>query len=529
MWFAFHTNDRSTPREAFNRKLFLVIVVATCGSIIFGYDLAFIGGVFSLPSFITRFDLANQNASALQAHMVNAFQAGAFFGVMVVYFVNERFGRRFALLWSSIIFNIGVIISMASMGNIPVFYVGRIVSGLGVGATTFAVPQYLSECAPASARGGIVGCFEIGTQIGTITGFWINYGVQQTIDSAGDKQWFVPIAFQFIPAGLMAIGLFFLSESPRWLFSKHRDADAVEALTWLRQLPVEHPYVAEELEDYRRQMRHEANFAPEESFRAILKETFSPRVLPRLVHGCLLMILQNSTGINAMNNFSVSFFASLGFHGTSVKLLSTGIYGIVKGIAATVTFLFLIDRFGRRPLLFVGSVMCAFAMYYVAAFSAITDSFHSSQDPSSATYSAVAFIYIFGAGYSIGWNIPWIVASEIFPTRVRSFCLVFTTCSHWLGEFYTSYAVTYMFASITYGTFIFFGSMTVIGGIYVYLFLPETKGVSLEQMDDLFAQKGFAKQKMRFFKEIQMNAAVIEGQEGDLADESMAKKEDTMF
>lgn len=114
----------------------------------------------------------------------------------------------------------------------------------------------------------------------------------------------------------MAIGLFFLSESPRWLFSKHRDADAVEALTWLRQLPVEHPYVAEELEDYRRQMGHEAALAPEETFWAILKETFSPRVLPRLVHGCLLMILQNSTGINAMNNFSVSFFASLGFQGT---------------------------------------------------------------------------------------------------------------------------------------------------------------------------------------------------------------------
>jgi len=119
----------------------------------------------------------------------------------------------------------------------------------------------------------------------------------------------------------MAIGLFFLSESPRWLFSKHRDADAVEALTWLRQLPMHHPYVAEELEDYRRQMEHEATLAPEESFWAILKETFSPRVLPRVIHGCLLMILQNSTGINAMNNFSVSFFASLGFHGTVCESL----------------------------------------------------------------------------------------------------------------------------------------------------------------------------------------------------------------
>jgi MFS family permease len=88
----------------------------------------------------------------------SSVQAGAFFGVMAVYFVNERFGRRFALLWASVIFNIGVILSMASLGNIPLFYVGRIISGLGVGATTFAVPQYLSECAPASARGGIVGC-----------------------------------------------------------------------------------------------------------------------------------------------------------------------------------------------------------------------------------------------------------------------------------------------------------------------------------------------------------------------------------
>lgn len=77
---------------------------------------------------------------------------------MVAYVVNERFGRRFALLWGSIIFNIGVILCMASLGNIPLFYVGRIISGLGVGATTFAVPQYLSECAPACARGGIVGC-----------------------------------------------------------------------------------------------------------------------------------------------------------------------------------------------------------------------------------------------------------------------------------------------------------------------------------------------------------------------------------
>ncbi|KAJ5162093.1 hypothetical protein N7492_007485 [Penicillium capsulatum] len=557
MVFTFNSGDTSTPPEVFNKKLFLVVLVATCGSIIFGYDLAFIGGVFSLPSFIDRFDLASQNASAVQAHMVNSFQGGAFFGVMVVYFVNERWGRRFALLWASVIFNVGVILCMACRGSIPVFYVGRIIS-----VAWGWVPRHLPSRSIYPSvlprwREVELSVFEIGTQIGTITGFWINYGVQQTvsaissisrpwltkvmgeIDSQGDKQWFIPIAFQFIPAGLMAVGLIFLSESPRWLYAKHRTTEAATALTWLRQLPGDHPYLLKELSDYQRQMELEADLAPTDNLWAIIKETFSPRMLPRVIHGCLLMILQNSTGINAMNNFSVSFFNVLGFHGT---LLSTGLYGIVKGVAATITFLFLIDRFGRRPLLFVGSVMCAFSMYYVAAFSSITDSFHTSQGPNSASYSAVAFIYIFGAGYvcifsspvvsskanptqSVGWNIPWIIAAEIFPTRIRSFCLVLTTCSHWLGEFYTSYAVTYMFASITYGTFIFFGTMTVIGGIYVYLLVPETKGVALEDMDYLFGGKGLALQQMRRFREHQRETEVIEGRCGTPTEVELKEKE----
>ncbi|KAL0943360.1 MFS quinate transporter [Colletotrichum truncatum] len=193
------------------------------------------------------------------------------------------------------------------------------------------------------------------------------------------------------------------------------------------------------------------------------------------------------------------------------KLLSTGIYGIVKGVAATVTFLYLVDRFGRRALLFVGSIMCAFSMYYVAAFSGITNSFNTSLPPNAGSNSAAAFIYIFGAGYAIGWNLPWIIASEIFPTRIRSFCLVLTTCSHWLGEFYVSYAVTYMFRTITYGTFLFFGSMTVLGGVYVYLFVPETRGVPLEDMDVLFETPGLARQKMRNYKEYRANSVVTEG------------------
>ncbi|KAL4910752.1 hypothetical protein BDW74DRAFT_164565 [Aspergillus multicolor] len=511
MGFAFNSKDTSTPREVFNWKLFWVVFVAMGGSVIFGYDLAFIGGVFSLPSFIERFELADKDTSAIQAHMVNTFQGGAFFGVMLFYYFNERFGRRIALMAAGVVFNLGVVMQVACQGNIPAFYVGRLVSGLGIGGTTFVIPQYLSECAPAAARGGIVGCFEIGVQVGTIVGFWINYGVEKGVDSTLDRQWFIPITFQFIPATLMILGLCFLCESPRWYYTRGRHSEAQTALTWLRRLPASHPYVASELADYERQMEHELSITSASGFRAVLTETFNRRIIPRLVHGCLLMIFQNSTGINAMNNFSVTFFQVIGYRGSSAKLFSTGIYGIVKGVMATVTFLLLVDRFGRRPLLFVGSVMCAFSMFYVAAYSSITDSFHTAQDKNAASNSAAAFIYIFGAGYAIGWNLPWIIAAEIYPTRVRSFCMVMTTCAHWVGEFYTTYAVTYMFDAITYGTFLFFGSMTVLGALYVYLFVPETNGVPLEDMDRLFEDKGFALAKMRAYE-----ARVTEGLESKI-------------
>ncbi|KAJ3566020.1 hypothetical protein NPX13_g7291 [Xylaria arbuscula] len=500
MGFGFNTKNKDTPPEVFNWKLFFVILVAAGGSIIFGYDLAFIGGVFSLPAFIEDFGLADKDASAIQAHMVNTFQGGAFFGVIMFYWINERYGRRNALHVTGWVFNLGVIIQTVAGGNIPAFYVGRVISGLGIGGLTFVVPQYLSECAPPSARGGIVGCFEIGVQVGTIVGFWINYGVSQDKSIVGSKQWHIPITFQFIPATLMIIGLLFLTESPRWYYSQGCREEAAKALCWLRQLDVSHPYVASELADYERQMEHELLITSASGFRAIVSETFTWKMAPRLIHGCLLMIFQNSTGINAINNFSVTFFQVLGYHGSSAKLFSTGIYGLVKGAAAVATFLFLIDRFGRRALIFAGTILCAFSMFYVAAYSAIADSFNSTKAPGAGGASAAAFIYIFGAGYAVGWNIPWIIASEIFPTRIRSFCLVMTTCSHWLGEFYVSYAVTYMFKSITYGTFIFFGVLTVLGGIYTYFFIPETNGVPLEDMDILFEAKGFAPQQMKTYQ-----------------------------
>lgn len=145
------------PPEVFNWRLACLAIIASGGAVIFGYDLSFISGVFSLPSFLRQFNLDKASASHLQTNVVATFQGGAFFGVIFMYYFNEKYGRRLALIIAGLIFNVGVILQLASGGHVPTFYVGRIFSGMGVGGSTFAVPQYLSENSPAVARGGLIG------------------------------------------------------------------------------------------------------------------------------------------------------------------------------------------------------------------------------------------------------------------------------------------------------------------------------------------------------------------------------------
>lgn len=191
--------------------------------------------------------------------------------------------------------------------------------------------------------------------------------------------------------------------------------------------------------------------------------------------------------INAINYYSPTIFTSIGFTGTSNGLLATGIFGIIKMVATMLYAGFLVDRVGRRNLLLIGGVGAGVAMFYLAGYSQISGSFERTPPLDSGAQAAVAMVYIYALFYGLSWNgVPWLFTSEVLPTRVRTAGMAFCVCIQWLTQFIVVYSLPHMVLSIKYGTFLFFGCCTVLAIAFAYFFVPETKGVQLEDMDLIF-------------------------------------------
>ncbi|ETS79987.1 hypothetical protein PFICI_07516 [Pestalotiopsis fici W106-1] len=444
------------PSEVYGYRPYLLAISAAWASAMYGYDSAFIGGTLSLSSFKHAFGLdtvSSAELTALSSHIVSTFQAGAFFGCIIGFFTAERFGRKPIIMASGVVFIIGVILQM--IGMIGLLYAGRVLTGLAIGASSTLLPIYIAECSPALIRGRLVGIFEIMLQIALVFGFWVNYGVNRNIS---------------------------------WLVSANRIEKAKKALCWVRNLPENHPYIQQELNEIQASVNHELEASGgRRSTTQIFRELVAPGVRGRAAVSVLLMLLQNLTGINAINYYSPTILKSIGFSGTSVNLLATGVYGLVKMFTTVIFMVFIVDRFGRRLPLLVGAIGAMVAMYYLAGYSKLSGSFSGTAPADSGSQAALAMIYIYAIFYGFSWNgIPWIFASEVLPNRVRTLGMMCAVCMQWLAQFIVVYSLPYMVARITYGTFIFFGSCTVVAFFFAFFFVPETKGVPLEDMDLIF-------------------------------------------
>lgn len=466
------------------------------GIFLFGYDTGLGGGVLAVKSFQTEFGLVKadgvtpvDNLATLQGNVVSILQGGAFFGALAAAPIEDRLGRKIALMIGCVVFIIGGVIQTACFSSLDQFYIGRLVAGMGVGIMSCVCPTYASEIAPKEIRGRITGLFQIVVVVGVAFSFWINYGVSFMDPSVGAKQWRIPIGFQLVPVGLMMLLLPLLRESPRWLAVKHRDDKALANLAWIRKLPEDDPSVKLEFAEIQAAIKESEEATAGSSWR----EVFRKGNRSRFVIAFVMFTLQQWSGQNSISYYAPIIFDSIGIRGSHTGLLASGIYGIVKIVATAIFIFFGVEYFGRkRPLLIGLALMSMFLWIIGAVFNTHepvdTRKLTVTPPPSQASIAMAAMIYLYVIPYcfSVG-PLPWVICSEIFNNRTRHYGLMTASMSQWLWNFAVSMATPHMVKKLPHGgIFFFFACINIISFVLAIIFLPETKGVSLEAMDVLF-------------------------------------------
>lgn len=488
--------DRPTPSEVYNWRVYVSAFVAASAAIMIGYDSAFIGGTLALKSFSSEFKLTSEfmpqtEINFIKANIVSCYQGGAFFGAFFAYPFGHFLGRKkgLAIFAALFLLGAGLMCGVTPERGFSILYAGRFLAGLGIGGASNLSPIYCSEVSPPAIRGRLVGLYELSWQIGGLVGFWINYGVDQTLPS-NREQWLIPFAVQLIPAGLLFGGIFLIRESPRWSFSRGRREESIRNLCWLRNLPEDHIYIQEEIHSMDTALelqRTTVGLGFWQPFKAVFT---NKRVAYRFLLGGSLFMWQNGTGINAINYYSPTVFKSIGVTGTSASLLTTGIFGVIKTVVTLIWLFYLIDNFGRRNLLMVGAVSGGLCMYYIAGYIAVAKpQNHPTASLGSGGISAMVFFYLWTACYTPSWNgTPWVLNSEMFDQNVRTLAQAWAASCNWLFNFIIARFTPQMFAAMGYGVYLFFASLMMCAAVFVFFLVPETKGIPLEAMDRLFSK-----------------------------------------
>ncbi|KAG9316128.1 general substrate transporter [Chiua virens] len=470
------------------RNAYFLAYSATTGYVCFGWDIGLIGGVIALPSFQQYFGLDTESASAkaaLSGNIVSILQAGGLFGALISTLFASRYGRKLPMLVSSVIFVIGSVIqSIVGLGSTPsiglqVLYFGRFFGGVGVGMMAALVPTYVSECAPETIRGRCTGGIEVCVGLGNMLSFWVNYAVAIHIPF-GQIQWRLPMIVQIIPGVLFFFTMLFQPESPRWLVEKERYEEAAISLAYISRADVSSTAVQSTLSEIRADFAGRHKLSILKQFR---KMGENRTIALRCIIPSLLTFFQQWSGTNAINYYAPLIFASLGFSSTTASLMATGIYGVVKFVATCLVLAFVIESWGRKRTLFFGGIAQGLMMLWLGGYTAI----HPQPTIVPATYVSILAIYLFGVFFSLGWGFtPLILGSEIAPGHLRPAVMALASATTWLFTYVIAQITPTMLAQITWGTYIVFGVASVLMAALVWVGVPETTGVPLEDVKWLF-------------------------------------------
>lgn len=478
-----------------------ICIFASMGGLYFGYDQGVTGGILTMESFINDFcliekdgvevacvkdDVKNGNTEQFTNFITLynvLYNIGCIFGGLIGGQFAERFGRRSAVFFAAVSFNLGTywVISSKSQAN-TFCLVGRVIEGLGVGGASYSAPLYAAEAAPKEFRGALAGFAQMAIVTGLLAANAVNIGVE-----SHPSGWRITNAVITVPPIIMMFGIWFLPESPRWVLQKKDAEKARVVLQRVRRTDD----INEELDAIVEQVEAEVGKGV-----AGYKDCFARDVRKRTFIAIFLQILQQATGINPIFTYGGLIFSQV----TANQYLNLFTLAAVN-FFSTIPSLYWVDTFGRRSLLLLGAVgMClghlvAGTLFLVGCTGSENEEIHCLD---LAGPGMVAFAAIFIFFFAISWGpVGWIYPSEIFPLHVRAKAVSLSTAANWsMGSLMLAVVKLFPLLGIA-GVFFLFAALCVLCYIFVYFNCPETKGVLLEDIEYLFSGGEIPEKKLK--------------------------------
>lgn len=479
-----------TPQKGFKDYVSISIfcLLVAFGGFVFGFDTGTISGFVNMSDFQERFGQHHADGTAYLSNvrvglMISIFNVGCAVGGIFLCKVADVWGRRIGLMFSMVIYVIGIIIQISSVNKWYQFFIGRLIAGLAVGTVSVVSPLFISEVAPKQIRGTLVYCFQLCITLGIFLGYCTTYGTKRYTDS---RQWRIPLGLCFAWAMLLVAGMLSMPESPRYLVEKNKLDEARKSIARSNKLSEEDPFVYTEVQLIQAGIEREC-LAGKATWKELV--TGKPKIFRRVIMGVMLQSLQQLTGDNYFFYYGTTIFKAVGMQDSFQTSIVLGIVNF----ASTFVGIYAIERMGRRLCLLSGSaaMFVCFIIYsligtqhlYKVGYSNETSNTYK---PSGNAMIFITCLYIFFFASTWAGGVFCII-SESYPLRIRSRAMSIATAANWMWGFLISFFTPFITSAIHfYYGFVFTGCL-LFSFFYVYFFVYETKGLSLEEVDEMYA------------------------------------------
>ncbi|WP_285128979.1 sugar porter family MFS transporter [Leclercia adecarboxylata] len=445
-----------------------ICLVAACGGLLFGYDWVVIGG--AKPFYEAWFSITDpaQSGWAMSSALV-----GCIFGALISGWCADKFGRKWPLILSAVLFSASAW-GTAVASSFDMFVIYRIVGGVGIGLASALSPLYIAEVSPADKRGRFVAINQLTIVVGVLAAQLINLMIAEPVAPGatqeaivqtwnGQTGWRWMFGAELVPALAFLVLMFFVPESPRWLMKAGKPE---RARAMLERIGTPE-YASQTLKEI-------AHTLEKDTQKVAFSTLLQPQVKPIVIIGMVLAMFQQWCGINVIFNYAQEIFASAGFdiNDTLKSIVATGIINLVFTLAA----LPLVDKIGRRKLMLMGAA--GLTIIYVLIASAYAMNIMGW--PVLLLVLAAIAIYALTLA-----PVTWVLLSEIFPNRVRGLAMSMGTLALWIACFLLTYTFPLLNAGLgAAGSFLLYGAICAAGYLYILRKVPETKGVTLEALEE---------------------------------------------